>query len=134
MNIGAGMETSIKDLAGLIAKLTGFQGRIVWDAASLMDNPGALSIRQGQLNNLDFARAYRSSGLERNHRMVPLQRKTAAPGNQGVAQCLLGLKLAMKSEGNGRSPSIQSKGSTGSSLQDSLLKMFHASMARYDLT
>ncbi len=31
VNVGAGVEISIKDLAGLIAKLTGFQGRIVWD-------------------------------------------------------------------------------------------------------
>jgi len=32
VNIGAGMETTIRDLAGLIAKLTGFKGCIVWDA------------------------------------------------------------------------------------------------------
>ena len=31
VNIGAGMETSIENLATLIARLTGFQGRIVWD-------------------------------------------------------------------------------------------------------
>ena len=31
VNIGAGMETSIENLASLIARLTGFQGRIVWD-------------------------------------------------------------------------------------------------------
>jgi GDP-L-fucose synthase len=33
VNIGAGMETSIRDLAGLIAKLTGFRGCIVWDSS-----------------------------------------------------------------------------------------------------
>ena len=33
VNIGAGMETSIENLAELIAKLTGFKGRIVWDAS-----------------------------------------------------------------------------------------------------
>ena len=32
MNLGSGMEISIKDLAFLIAKLTGFNGRIVWDS------------------------------------------------------------------------------------------------------
>ena len=32
VNLGSGMEISIKDLATLIAKLTGFQGRIAWDA------------------------------------------------------------------------------------------------------
>jgi GDP-L-fucose synthase len=31
VNIGAGMETSIESLAHLIVRLTGFQGRIVWD-------------------------------------------------------------------------------------------------------
>ncbi|GAH80723.1 unnamed protein product, partial [marine sediment metagenome] len=31
VNIGAGFEISIKDLVGLIVKLTGFQGIIVWD-------------------------------------------------------------------------------------------------------
>jgi GDP-L-fucose synthase len=33
VNLGAGMEISIKDLASLIAKLVGFQGRIVWDSS-----------------------------------------------------------------------------------------------------
>lgn len=31
VNIGAGFEISIRELAGLIADLTGFRGRIVWD-------------------------------------------------------------------------------------------------------
>ena len=31
VNIGAGFEITIKDLAKLIAKLTGFKGRIIWD-------------------------------------------------------------------------------------------------------
>ncbi len=31
VNIGAGFEITIRDLAELIAKLTGFQGRIIWD-------------------------------------------------------------------------------------------------------
>jgi GDP-L-fucose synthase len=33
VNIGAGFEISIKDLVGLIAKLTGFKGEIVWDTS-----------------------------------------------------------------------------------------------------
>jgi len=33
VNLGSGMEISIEDLATLIAKLTGFDGRIVWDTA-----------------------------------------------------------------------------------------------------
>ena len=31
MNIGSGMEISVKDLVQLIAQLTGFSGEIVWD-------------------------------------------------------------------------------------------------------
>ena len=31
VNLGAGFEISIKDLVGLIARLSGFAGRIVWD-------------------------------------------------------------------------------------------------------
>jgi len=33
INLGAGFEISIKDLVELIAKLTGFKGKIVWDIA-----------------------------------------------------------------------------------------------------
>jgi GDP-L-fucose synthase len=33
INLGAGFEISIKDLVALIAELTGFKGRIIWDIA-----------------------------------------------------------------------------------------------------
>ncbi len=33
VNIGAGFEISIRDLVGLIVELTGFKGRVVWDAS-----------------------------------------------------------------------------------------------------
>lgn len=33
INVGSGAEISVKDLAGLIAGVTGFQGNIVWDAS-----------------------------------------------------------------------------------------------------
>src|SRR5205085_5320942 len=32
VNLGSGMEISIRDLAELIAKMTGFQGKFVWDS------------------------------------------------------------------------------------------------------
>lgn len=32
VNLGAGMEMSIRDLVALIVKLTGFKGKVVWDA------------------------------------------------------------------------------------------------------
>ena len=31
LNLGTGIETSIKDLASMIKKLTGFTGQIIWD-------------------------------------------------------------------------------------------------------
>jgi GDP-L-fucose synthase len=31
VNLGSGMEISIKDLSTLIARLTGFKGQLVWD-------------------------------------------------------------------------------------------------------
>jgi GDP-L-fucose synthase len=39
VNLGAGMEISIKDLAELIAKLTGFSGKIVWDTSKPNGQP-----------------------------------------------------------------------------------------------
>ena len=31
VNLGTGVETSIRELADLVAELTGFEGEIVWD-------------------------------------------------------------------------------------------------------
>jgi len=39
VNLGAGMEISIKDLALLIAKFTGFSGEIVWDTSKPNGQP-----------------------------------------------------------------------------------------------
>jgi GDP-L-fucose synthase len=39
VNLGAGMEISIKDLAALIAELSGFSGRIVWDTSKPNGQP-----------------------------------------------------------------------------------------------
>jgi len=39
VNLGAGMEISIKDLAGLIAKSAGFTGSIVWDTSKPNGQP-----------------------------------------------------------------------------------------------
>jgi GDP-L-fucose synthase len=39
VNIGSGREISIRDLAGLICQLTGFTGRIVWDASKPNGQP-----------------------------------------------------------------------------------------------
>ena len=39
VNLGSGREISIRDLAGLIAELTGFEGRISWDAGKPNGQP-----------------------------------------------------------------------------------------------
>jgi GDP-L-fucose synthase len=39
VNIGSGMEIAIRDLVALIAELTGFDGRIVWDATKPEGQP-----------------------------------------------------------------------------------------------
>jgi GDP-L-fucose synthase len=39
VNLGSAFELSIKDLGGLIARLTGFEGKVVWDAAQPNGQP-----------------------------------------------------------------------------------------------
>ncbi len=55
VNIGSGYEISIKDLAELIARLTGFEGQLVWDAGKPNGQP-----RRG----LDTSRAERYFGFK----------------------------------------------------------------------
>jgi len=55
INIGAGFEITIKDLVELIVKLTGFKGKIVWDASK----------PDGQLRRmLDTSKAEREFGFK----------------------------------------------------------------------
>jgi GDP-L-fucose synthase len=39
VNLGSGNEISIKDLAGMISRLTGFKGRLVWDSSKPNGQP-----------------------------------------------------------------------------------------------
>jgi len=55
VNLGSGMEISIKDLAELIARLTGFEGEIIWDTSKPNGQP-----RRG----LDVSRAKEYFGFE----------------------------------------------------------------------
>ena len=55
VNLGAGMEISIKDLAEMIARLTGFEGKVVWDTSKPNGQP-----RRG----LDTSRAKDYFGFE----------------------------------------------------------------------
>jgi GDP-L-fucose synthase len=61
VNIGAGFEISIKDLVGLIAKQTGFQGRITWDTTKPNGQPRRC---------LDVSRAEREFGF---HARMPFE-------------------------------------------------------------
>jgi GDP-L-fucose synthase len=55
VNIGAGFEIAIKDLAELIVEITGFQGRIVWDHTKPDGQPRRM---------LDTSRAFREFGFQ----------------------------------------------------------------------
>jgi GDP-L-fucose synthase len=55
VNLGSGMEISIKDLVILIAKFTGFEGKLVWDASKPNGQPR---------RRLDVSRAEREFGFE----------------------------------------------------------------------
>jgi len=54
VNLGAGVEISIRDLVELIARLTGFKGKIIWDASKPDGQPR---------RRLDTARAEESFGF-----------------------------------------------------------------------
>jgi GDP-L-fucose synthase len=55
VNLGSGMEISIKDLVNLIVKLTGFEGKIVWDDSKPDGQPRRA---------LDTQRAYEYFGFK----------------------------------------------------------------------
>jgi GDP-L-fucose synthase len=55
VNLGSGYEISIKDLAELIARLTGFSGKLVWNTEKPNGQP-----RRG----LDTSRAYEKFGFK----------------------------------------------------------------------
>jgi GDP-L-fucose synthase len=54
VNLGSGMEITIKDLLNLIVELTGFQGEVVWDATKPDGQPR---------RSLDTSRAWESFGF-----------------------------------------------------------------------
>ncbi|MBN2463120.1 MAG: GDP-L-fucose synthase, partial [Dehalococcoidia bacterium] len=67
VNIGSGIEISIKDLAKLIAELTGFRGQIVWDTSKPDGQPR---------RRLDISRAEAEFGFEAKTRFEEGLRKT----------------------------------------------------------
>jgi GDP-L-fucose synthase len=69
VNIGAGFEISIRDLAEMIVKQTGFSGRIVWDAARPDGQPRRC---------LDIQRAEKAFGFRASVRLEEGIQRTVA--------------------------------------------------------
>ena len=87
VNLGAGFEISIKDLAELIARLTGFQGQLVWNA-SQPDGQPRRSLETSRAEQLfGFkARTTFEEGLARTIDWYRLQRgraQASSPKAQG---------------------------------------------------
>ncbi len=66
-NLGAGFEISIKDLAGMIADMTGFKGEIKWDTSKPDGQPRRC---------LDVSRAFQAFGFKARVRFEEGLRKT----------------------------------------------------------
>jgi GDP-L-fucose synthase len=67
VNIGSGEGIAIKDLVGLIVKMTGFKGKIIWDASQPDGQPRRL---------LDIRRAKKEFGFKAKVRLKEGLRKT----------------------------------------------------------
>ncbi len=66
VNLGSGMEISIKDLVELIARLTGFSGRIIWDSSKPNGQPRRrLSVERAEREFGFKARVGFEEGLRR---------------------------------------------------------------------
>jgi GDP-L-fucose synthase len=77
VNLGSGMEISIKDLAGLIAGLTGFTGNLVWDTTKPNGQPR---------RSLDTSRAEQFFGFQ-----------AQIPFDEGLRRTIEWYQLARKS-------------------------------------
>lgn len=69
VNLGSGMEISIRDLTELIARLTGFTGQIVWDTSKPDGQPRRM---------LDTSRAYEEFGFKASTPFEEGLRRTVA--------------------------------------------------------
>jgi GDP-L-fucose synthase len=54
INIGSGIEHSVKELAGMVAEVTGFDGDIIWDTSKPNGNPRKM-VDSSKLNNLGWS-------------------------------------------------------------------------------
>ncbi len=79
VNLGSGREISIRDLAELIAKLTGFQGEMVWDASYPDGQPRrCLDITRAQAEFGFRAAITLEKGIRQTIDWYVQQRKTGA--------------------------------------------------------
>jgi len=69
VNLGAGFEISIKDLLGLIVKLTGFEGEIIWDRNKPDGQPR---------RSLDIKKAYKEFGFKAKTKFIDGLKRTIA--------------------------------------------------------
>lgn len=66
MNLGSGMEISTKDLVQLIARLTGFEGEIVWDTSKPDGQPRrCLDTSKAEREFVSKSRVTFEEGLQR---------------------------------------------------------------------
>jgi GDP-L-fucose synthase len=80
VNIGSGMEIAIRDLVTLIAELTGFDGRIVWDATKPDGQPRrCLDTSRAQKEFAFKAKTELREGLRRAIEWYLDQRRRAKP-------------------------------------------------------
>jgi GDP-L-fucose synthase len=77
VNLGSGEEASIRELVTLIARLTGFQGRVVWDASKPNGQPR---------RRLDTTRAARAFGFQARTGLATGLTNTVAWYREHVAQ------------------------------------------------
>jgi len=74
VNLGSGMEISIKDLAGLIAQLVGYDGTLLWDTSKPNGQPRrALDISRAELGFGFRAKMSFHEGLRRTIEWYTLQ-------------------------------------------------------------
>jgi len=82
VNLGSGQEISIKNLAELIARLTGFQGELVWDTSKPNGQPRrALDVSRAEKYFGFRARVPFEEGLRRTIAWYQESRKDNAPRN-----------------------------------------------------
>jgi GDP-L-fucose synthase len=85
VNLGAGFEISIKDLAERIARLSGFQGRLVWNTSLPDGQPRRCLDTNRAVDYFGFRAATPfDEGLRRTIEWYQASRRTAGPGLRAV--------------------------------------------------